>query len=367
MMKKISILLALLLLFTSFTACSSPVTATPTTTAAAPATGSGTTAPATPATGEVFHLKFAHSVAETHVIHDTALLLKKLLEEKSGGRITMDVFGSAQLGADRETLEGMQRGDIAFTCVNVSPIVMFVPEFAIFDLPFLIPAKEDIGDTMRTANEIFDGPAGRAILDTLDSRGLIGHKFFAAGGYRELTANKAIHTLEDLKGLKVRTMENKNHIDMWKALGANPTPMALSELFTALEQNTVDGEENPYDLIYTQKFYEVQKYIINTNHIFNAGCIPISKAIYNSMPEDLQLVVMESLDEAMEFLRQGYIDNCTEFYNILDAEVEIIDLEQSEMDRMKEATASVWDSVRASVGNDALIDGLLGEIDKAFQ
>ena len=220
----------------------------------------------------------------------------KILEKETGGSIKVQVFSDGVLGGDRQTLEGLQMGTIHCTSVSTGPIAAFVPQFDVFDLPFLFKDKA-------TAFKVADGPIGQELLDKLPAVGMIGFNYWE-NGFRHLTNNKReVKTAADIKGLKIRTLESKIHVDTWKQLGANPTPMSFSQLYTALEQGVVDGQENPFGNVVANKFNEVQKYLTTTGHVYNASPFLVSKKFYDGLTDKEKEAVKKAAKEAQAFQR----------------------------------------------------------------
>lgn len=205
------------------------------------------------------------------------------IKTKTDGRIEVRIQGGGALGGDREVIEGVQLGTVDMTVVSTSIVVNFDPDFAILDIPFLFRDFDH-------AQAVLDGPIGQELLDGLPEKGLVGLAF-GGMGFRELTNNAvAVKTPADVKGLKIRTQQNEMHIAVWRELGALPTPMAIPEVYTALQQGVVDGQENPVGAIINNRFGEVQKYISLTDHAFTPLVLLISPSIYSSLSdEDKQL------------------------------------------------------------------------------
>ncbi len=301
-----------------------------------------------------YKIVMAHSTTTDTSMHQGFLKFKELAEKNSNGRIIVEIYPNAQLGGDREIIEGTQLGNITVIASSTAPQVNFVKEAAIFDMPFVLPDKQ-------TARKVFDGPF----------KDIIGKKYEAAGfklvgfsdqGFRELTLNKIVRKPTDLRGIKIRTMENPYHMELWRQLGANPTPIPFNELYTALQQKTVDGQENPYELIYSQKFYEQQKYIINTNHIFQTIGMIMNKQFYDSLPNDLKKVVDDAGKEAINFARKYQDDNEVKYIEFMKKTgIQVIDLTPTEIDAFKEKSKPVWDRIRKDVGND-IVDAYLNAI-----
>lgn len=225
--------------------------------------------------------------------------LEKFKEELNKRVDTIDVqlFANSQLGDDRSMMEGLQLGTQEGTCPSTAPIVGFKEEFKVFDFPFLFPNEE-------AADKILDGEIGQELLDSLSDVGIKGLVYWE-NGFRNLTNREVpVSSPEDMKGLKVRTMENPVHLAAFRALGANPTPMAFGELFTALQQKTVDGQENPIATIYYNKFYEVQGYTTLTKHVYSPFVFMISQKFWDESTSEEQDAIMEAAIIARDHERQ---------------------------------------------------------------
>lgn len=214
-------------------------------------------------------------------------VFKKDIEEKSGGRISVELYPNAQLGGDRELIESVQLGTVQVAIPATSALAGFDKRFQVFDLPFLFKSKE-------VAFKALDGELGHKADELLKPLGMR-NLGYGENGYRHITNSRGpIHKPEDLQGIKLRTMENPLHLAFFKMLGANPTPMSFGELYTALQQGTVDGQENPVVLVYTSKFYEVQKFYSLTGHVYSATMLVANDDFFASMPEDLWKIVEDA-------------------------------------------------------------------------
>jgi tripartite ATP-independent transporter DctP family solute receptor len=202
--------------------------------------------------------------------------LAKEVEKRTNGRYKIQTFYSGALGAEREAVEAVQLGTQELTWTSTGPIPNFVPEVKIFDVPFLF---RDYAH----ARAVLDGPIGQDMLKKFEPKGF---KALAWGenGFRHMTNNKRpINAPEDMKGLKMRTMENPVHIQAYKGFGIIPTPMAFTEVFTALQQGTVDGQENPLSVITANKFEQVQKFMTLTGHVYSPGVFLMNKAAFDKL------------------------------------------------------------------------------------
>lgn len=275
----------------------------------------------------------------------------QLVNEKSGGAYTVNLFANGQLGNDRELVESMQSGEVNFVVQTTAPQVNFIPELAVFDMANVYP---NIG----VARKVLDGDFIEKIAPLYDANKL---KLLAYGdqSFRVLTTNTAINKLEDLKGQKIRTMENPYHIAYWTALGANPTPMAFGEVYIGLQQGTIDGQENPYEVVVSSKLYEQQKYAVNTNHILHILALTASKDTFDKLPEDGQKLVQEAANEARAFAREQADSRVADRMKILkDSGTEIIDLDPAVLQEMQDKAQAQYDDIRKAIGTE-LVDALL--------
>ncbi|MFO1412540.1 MAG: TRAP transporter substrate-binding protein [Burkholderiales bacterium] len=206
----------------------------------------------------------------------------KEVEKRTNGRYKVQNFYSGALGAERESIEGVQLGTLDLTLTSTGPVPNFVPEIAILDIPFLFRDYNH-------ARGVLDGPIGAEMLVKFEPKGI--HALaWGENGFRHMTNNKrAVNAPDDLKGLKMRTMENPIHIQAYKQFGILPTPMAFTEVFTALQQGTVDGQENPLSVITSAKLDQVQKYMTLTGHVYSPALILMNKAKWDALsPADKQ-------------------------------------------------------------------------------
>ncbi|GAK61326.1 C4-dicarboxylate transport system (C4-dicarboxylate-binding protein) [Candidatus Vecturithrix granuli] len=240
-------------------------------------------------------IKLAHVVNEKDGFHVAAMKFKELVEAQS--EITIELHPNADLGDERTLLEGMQIGTIDMGVITNGPVSNFYPEIAVLELPFLFSSNEQV-------YKILDGPIGQELLENLSKVGLKGLAY-AERGFRNLTNSvRPVQTPEDMKGLKIRVMENPVYIDTFKALGANATPMAWTEALTAMQQGTIDGQENPVNVLYAFKLYETQGYMSYTRHTYAPALFVMSLNLFNSLDADTQKLFKESAQAAAEHERQ---------------------------------------------------------------
>jgi len=235
--------------------------------------------------------KLAHVVNEKDGFHIAAVKFKELVEQRTNGQVKVELYPNASLGDERTLIEGMQMGTVDAGVITNGPIANFLPQIAVFEMPFLFTSTEE-------AYKVLDGEVGKKVLQSLDTVNLKGLAF-AERGFRNLTNSKRPVTKPaDMAGLKIRVMENPVYIDTFKALGANTVPMAWTECLTALQQGTVDGQENPVNVIYSFKLYESQKHLSMTKHTYAPATILMSKKLFESFSKETQDILTKSAQDA---------------------------------------------------------------------
>lgn len=301
------------------------------------------------ASGEEIQIKAAHVVSQDATQQDMYEKFKELVEEKSDGRITMEIYPDGQLGGEREMVESTQAGDIEISSPSVGVLANFSDALEVFDFPFIFKDKE-------TVYSVLDGEVGQELLGGLEESGIIGLGY-SENGWRHVTSNdKEIVKPEDMKGLKLRTMEVPMHIEFWKELGANPTPLAFTEVFTGLSQGVVDAQENPLQLIYTSKFHEPSPYITTTGHIFDPEIVIINKEFFEGLSDEDQEIIQSSLDEAIQHLRDLNEDLDEELRVKLEDEgAKIRDLSDEEHEAWVEAALPFYEKYADEVDKEMLI------------
>jgi len=289
---------------------------------------------------------------EEHPAVQGVFKFAELVEEKSGGRMHIDVFHSAQLASDRDCIEGMQMNSIQAGIMVSSALASFTNGFLIFDLPFLFENSEQ-------GQKLCDSEVGADIISSLDDIGIKGLGFMEYGMRNITNSVRPIEVPDDLKGIKIRTMENPIHMGAFSAMGADPTPMAFGELFTALQQGTIDSQENPLSVITSSKFNEVQTYLSVTEHVYSAAPLMVSKAAYDALPADLQAIVDEAGKEACEWERAYLAEAETAWLS--DLEEAGMQINYPEKAPFVEATAGVYDQFVGD-GADQISADLLARV-----
>ena len=241
---------------------------------------------------EKFTLQAGHSLPEDHPYNITFLEMAENVKERTDGRVTIEVFANSEIGAERELTEGLTLGTVDLVVSSTAPVTNFVPELSVLDVPFIFKNRE-------TAVGILEGEIGDELFRQMGEHGIIGLSW-GENGYRHITNGKhPVNKPEDLKGLKIRTQENEIHIAAFKALGAQPTPMAWTEALTGLQQGVVDAQENPAIVADQFKLYESkQKYMTLTGHVYSVAMFMMSQKTYDKLPEDLRAIVLEEGQKA---------------------------------------------------------------------
>jgi TRAP-type transport system periplasmic protein len=282
----------------------------------------------------------------------------ELIEQKSGGKIKVRVYPSGTLGGEQQVASAMQGGTVEVSMMAPAQLVGNIKEFLVLDFPFAF-ANE------READAVLDGPFGKRLLDLMPAKGLVGLAYMEQG-YRSITNSKRpINKLEDIQGLKIRTILNPLYIDMLNMLGANAVPMPFPELYTALETKTVDGQENPYSTVEASKFYEVQKYFSNTKHIYNPQLLLAGKRFWDTLSAEEKKIFEDAAIETRAFQRKvarEMDEKSREF--LLKSGMEINDVAPEEIARMREKVKPVVDKYASQLG-EALVKQFDEELAKA--
>ncbi|MGN0672357.1 MAG: TRAP transporter substrate-binding protein [Anaerovoracaceae bacterium] len=287
-------------------------------------TGCGSSGGDTDAT---YTMQIGHVVAEDHPSHVTLLEFEKAVEEGTDGHVQVEISANGALGGEAQLAEMLTLDSLQATVVGADAVSGLVSDFALIGAPYLF-------DSRTSAYAALDGDFGAALAEEAAEKNI---QVVAWGdaGFRNVTNSKReIVTPDDLKGIKIRTMENDLHMGLFKLFGANPTPIAFNELFTALQQGTVDAQENPITVFTVSKFYEVQKYMTTTEHVYTAAPFLINKSWLESLPEEYQQVILDaaaawgtSQRQAMEdgeaAHMQTCIDNGMEIYTLTPEEKQV--------------------------------------------
>ena len=287
--------------------------------------------------------KFALQNPKGHPLEVGAAKFAELVAAKSGGKLKVNVFAGGTLGGDAANVSALQGGTIELVMLNSGILASQVKDFEVFDFPFIFAnAKE--------ADAVVDGPFGQKLHAKLADKNIIGLAY-AELGFRNLTNSKRpINTVDDIAGLKLRVIPNAINIDWVKALGANPTPLAFPELYAALEQKAIDGQENPLSVILANKMFEVQKHLALTNHQYNPQSIIFSKKVWDTLSPADHKVLQDAATEAAKFQRQVSRDAAASTLDALKkAGMQVTELPAAEQTKLREKLKPVIDKHGAAI------------------
>lgn len=242
-------------------------------------------------------IRWGHLQGKDHPLSEGVNKFIQLVEQKSGGKIKVREFPNSSLGSESQQQSALQGGTQEMMSASTTTLVGIVKEFGVLDFSFLFANEAE-------ADALLDGPIGKRLLDRLPEHGLVGLAYWE-NGFRNVTNSKRpIQRPEDLDGLKIRVMQNPVYMETFKAVNANPVPMAFGELFTALETKTVDAQENPFSIILANKFNEVQKYLSVTRHSYNSFIVLIGKKFWDKLSDKERQILQSSALEARDFERR---------------------------------------------------------------
>ncbi|HQC71021.1 MAG TPA: TRAP transporter substrate-binding protein [Sedimentibacter sp.] len=298
-------------------------------------TACGQTVDNPPTSAEPTVIKLGMTINEQDSFYVCATKFSELVEERTNGAYDIQLFPNSSLGDERTMLESMQMGTLDSGIITSGPFVNFVPEFGVLDLPFLFPDNA-------SAYKVLDGEIGKEILSKLEDHDLKGLAY-AERGFRNLTNSvRPVRTAEDIKDLKIRVMENEVYLSAFKAMDVNAVPMAWTEALTALQQGTIQGQENPVNVIHAYKMWDSQKHVTMTRHAYAAAVITFSEEVFNSLPADVQEIFVQAAQEAAEYERAWVAEN--EEAQIADLKANGMELiEEPDLESFRQAVQTVYD------------------------
>lgn len=263
--------------------------------------------------------------------------------ELSDGSMKIQVYPNSVLGGDRELLESCSDGDIPFVVQNTAPQVTFMKDIAVFDMPCVYDDIEDV------RNAIDD-------QEFMDRIGKVYHQGgyellgYADQGFRVMSTNRKVTSIDDFKNQKIRTMENSFHMDFWKQLGANPTPMTFSEVYIGLQQGTIDAQENPYEVIVSNKLYEQQDYVIETNHLPHLISLIVSDEFMQTLTKEQQEIIRQAADIAKDYAREKSDERIAGRIDIIEQSgTEVVPLDEQTMEAVREKCKPVYEKIEKTV------------------
>lgn len=304
--------------------------------------------------------RFIYALGNAPATIDAAKYFKMRLEQESGGTLSCDIYTDNVLGSERELLEGCQFGNYDIVLATNATVASFSHDIFALDIPWVFDNKQQV-------YEVLDGELGDYLARGLED---VGFKLlqWQENSFRTLsTTDREVKTVDDLKGLKIRIMENELQLQQWKNYGANPTPMAFTELFTALQQGTVDGQDNGAELTWQTKFCEVQSYYTYTKHIYSPYLIVMSDEKFQSLTPEQQEIVLRVSDEALDYERE----RCAEYEAVALENIKnypgmnYSELTPEAIEGFKAACVDIKDLAYTKVDNPEVVDLLYSEAEKA--
>jgi tripartite ATP-independent transporter DctP family solute receptor len=300
-------------------------------------------------------VRFGHGLVDDSNQGRAVRFFAKEVEKATGGKMKIRAIGNASLGSDMQMQQALIGGAQEMMVGSTATLVGIAPQMALWDTPFLI-------NNTKEADALLDGPVGEKVKATLDAKGIVGLAYWE-NGFRNLTNNKhPVAKLEDMNGIKLRVMQNNVFLDSFKALGANAVPLPFSELFTALETRAVDGQENPFNTVLSSKFYEVQKYLTVSNHVYSPWIVTVSKKWWDTLSPAEKKVLQDAAVKSREFERKDTREEAAKALADIKAKgMQVNELPAAEASRMRDKLAAVnagiaktvgqgtWDEVQAAV------------------
>ncbi|WP_217473627.1 TRAP transporter substrate-binding protein [Stutzerimonas stutzeri] len=303
-------------------------------------------------------IRFGYGLNEDSNQGRAAKVLAEEIAKASDGKLKVRTFGSASLGSDDQMQNALMGGAQEMMVGSTATLVGVAKEMAVWDTPFLFESEKQ-------ADYVLDGPVGQKVMDALESKGLVGLVYWE-NGFRNLTNNvRPVETMEDFNGIKLRVMPNPVFIDTFKQMGANAVPLPFSELFTALETKAVDGQENPYNTILSSKFYEVQKYLSVTNHVYSPWIVTASKRWWDGLSKTEQDIIMDAAKKARDSEREDTRAEAREaLAKIKEHGMQVNKVSPEQIQRMREQAKPAIQTVVDTVG-EPLFNEVQAEIEKA--
>lgn len=293
-------------------------------------------------------IKFAFQNPKGHPQEMGAAKFAELVAAKSGGKLQVKLFPGGTLGGDVQTVSALQGGTVEMTVLNAGILGAQAKEFEIFDFPFLFANVQEV-------DAVTDGPFGQKLLGKLGDKGLVGLAYWDLGFRNVTNSKRPITKVEDIAGLKLRVIQSPIYIDMFTALGANATPMPFPEVYPALEQKAIDGQENPFTVIRANKFAEVQKNLAITRHVYNPQALIFSKKFWDTLSAAEKKVLTDAAAEATVYQRKVSRDQADEaLADLKKAGMQVTEFSPAEQQRFRDKVKAVVDKHAAKVGEDTV-------------
>lgn len=291
-------------------------------------------------------VRFGYGLVDNSNQGRAVRLFAQEVEKATGGKMKIRGIGNASLGSDTQMQQALIGGAQEMMVGSTATLVGIVPEMAVWDTPFLF-------SNVKEADAVLDGPVGEKVKAKLEPKGMVGLVYWE-NGFRNLTNSKRpVNKLEDMGDIKLRVMQNNVFLDSFKALGANAVPLPFSELFTALETRAVDGQENPFNTVVSSKFYEVQKYLTVTNHVYSPWIVTVSKKWWDTLSPAEKKVLQDAAEKSRAFERKDTREEATQALAELRSKgMQVNELPAAEANRMREKLVSVNGGIAKSVGQE---------------
>ncbi len=290
-------------------------------------------------------IKFAVQNPKGHPIVTGVEKFAEIVNSKAAGKLKVNIYAGGALGSDFQVISAMQGGTVEMGVMNSSITAGTVKEMAVYDFPFLFRSEKE-------ADAIVDGPFGKKMHAKLEEKGMVGLSYFELG-FRNLTNGKRpLNKVEDIAGLKLRVIPTAINVDWVTALGANPTPLPFPEVYGALEQKAIDGQENPYTVIHANKLYEVQKHLAITNHQYNPQSVIISKKFWDRLSADEKKILQDAANEAAKFQRVvSRKEMSVALEGLKKAGMEVTEFSPAEIAKFTEKMKPVYEKHGAALGS----------------
>lgn len=292
-------------------------------------------------------LRIVSTFDPTHSSTQAMQLFKEIVEKRSGNQLQIDMFDSMKLGGARENVDATRAGTVFLNWNGMAFLSRIVPEIEAATLPFMFPNRE-------AAFKAMDGALGAMLDKKLADKGFVGLGFMELGS-RHVTNNaRPIRAADDLKGLKIRMQPNETHLATFRALGANPVSLDIKELYSALQQGVVDGQENPYPVIVANRYFEVQKHLTQTGHFFDFIAIVANKGQFDTLSAGNQTIIREAAAAAVQQQRTVVAKAEADALQMLKGRMEFHELAPAEREKMRAATTGVVDQLRKRLGDETV-------------
>lgn len=298
--------------------------------------------PANPADAAQKTLSLAHAFNEQTAYHKGALEFQRAVERLSNGQLQVQLFPNGQVGNDQAMAQGLKLGTLDFTTLGTATLAGMVPVLQVADLPFMFKDSQHV-------DRVFGGPIGEQLAALFTGTGIKVLSYWEIGFRHVTNSRKPIRVPEDLKGLKMRTLPNPIHQQAWRLAGALPTPMDFSEVYSALQQGVIDAEENPLNVIGTAKFYEVQKYVSLTSHVYTASPFLVSEITWSKLSPAEQKIVAEAAKLSGVVARQAARDQDDQWLKTLESKGMQIE-RNPDRDKFAALMLPVWDEYAKKFG-----------------